>query len=687
MKKLFLSFLFASLFALPLFSNGIIIVDTEEEIYLTLVASSVETQVSNQVAITKATQTFLNQTGSLIESAKYAFPLLDGASATALRWFVNGQWYQATISAEPQDTSITGGGSGASQALLDFLGDTPLFFNLDPTSIGPEATIVMELTYVELLPYSFSKVTYAYPGDYSLIQPGGQSVEQSFSWLLESERTILSVAFPGFPSGDIDVADHEASVNYEALALCDADFEVFYELSSDELGVLSMSTFIDDSLLLCDSHGKGFLALIVEPESNPNVEVIEKNFVLVVDRSGSMSGGKIIQARDAASFIVQHLNPGDHFNLIDFDNEITLLFPELAPFNVTSMNAAMNHISALTADGSTNISGALTTAIGQFGAADPGKANIILFFTDGQPTAGITSTDGILNAVETSVSMAETTIFLYCFGIGSDVNYQLLAALAEENNGQATFLENDELEAVITEFFLQVNNPLLLSPQVVFDPPVITQLYPPTLPNLYKGQQLIIAGRYQEATTVNMQLTGTAFSIPLTYNFTIDLPDTLNADFFFLPKVWAKKKIEYLQQQYYLAGGPGSPAAEAIEDEAIAISTCYGVISDFTSFTGPPLTYVEEVDSENPALWTWEALPNPFQEKVTFRIELPFGWDEQSFIFILDGQGRIIAILPANLGPAGVYEIAWDASRLPKGVYFAALSIGNDWNVLTLMKN
>ena len=692
MKKFIFSFLMGITLALSAFSNGIIIVNTQEEIYLTLTASSVETQVNNQVAITRTLQTFYNGTGQEILAAKYAFPLPDGASAIGLRWLVNGVWYEASIAAEPQDTTITGGGSGASQALMNYLGASPLFFSFDALQIGVDSLIQVELTYVELLPYSFNLVSYYYPNDYSLIQPGPGAIEQHFSWTMESDRTILSVQFPSPEGGTVNVSDHFAEVSFSyADGPANANYLVVYELSSDELGVWSMSTYLPDSLVICDDFGKGFVAFVIEPESNPDVEVIEKNFILVVDRSGSMGGNKIVQARQAASFIVQHLNPGDHFNVIDFDDQITLFAPNLVPYNVTTQNNALGFISALTADGSTNIAAALTTAIGQFGAIDPGKANIILFFTDGQPTAGITSTQGILDAVDAAVTQAETTIFLYAFGIGNDVNKQLLAALGANNNGLATFLENDELEASITDFFLKVNNPVLLSPHIQFFPDVIQEVYPQPLPNLYKGQQLIIAGRYEEPIPVDMELTGMAFNLPITYNFNINLADTLVSDYFFLPKVWAKRKIEHLQQAVYLAG-ENTPLGDTLEAQATALSICYGVISDFTSFTGPPVTFVHEQVRDDSQSWTWEALPNPFQEAVTLRIFLPVDWYEPATCLILDAQGRIVAEIPLSFGPAGWYDFSWNgrlANGLPapKGIYFAVLNVGNDWDVLTLMKN
>src|SRR5258706_11247468 len=143
-----------------------------------------------------------------------------------------------------------------------------------------------------------------------------------------------------------------------------------------------------------------------------------------------MTGTKIEQAKDAATFIVNHLNFGDHFNIIDFSTSIKTLFPGLMPYTLDSKAQALQYIDQINAGGSTNISGALTTTIHQFLSLDTSKANIIIFLTDGMATAGITNTEGILDAVSQAVDVAETNIFLFTFGIGHDVNKKLLTLLA-----------------------------------------------------------------------------------------------------------------------------------------------------------------------------------------------------------------------------------------------------------------
>ena len=126
-------------------------------------------------------------------------------------------------------------------------------------------------------------------------------------------------------------------------------------------------------------------------------------------------------------------------------------------------------------------------------------------------------------------NLLKTGIFLFTFGIGSGANQQLLTRLALENNGLANFVEPLNLEEEITRFFLTINNPVLLNTTITFDPPLVQAIYPQRIPNLYKGQQLILSGRYDVPGEVNMHLAGQAFNVPVEYDFTIQLADINDA--------------------------------------------------------------------------------------------------------------------------------------------------------------
>ncbi|KXK56784.1 MAG: von Willebrand factor type A domain protein [Chlorobi bacterium OLB5] len=179
---------------------------------------------------------------------------------------------------------------------------------------------------------------------------------------------------------------------------------------------------------------------------------LKKVFTLIIDRSGSMSGNKMIQAKDAAKFIVNNLNEGDKFNIVDFMDYAYAFRPYHVNYYLNSKDSAISYINALQANGLTNISGAFSLAVPQFSSANDSTANIIIFFTDGQPTAGITNTTQLLLHIRNLIISTETNIFLYCFGIGSDVNVQLLTLMGAQNNGLTEFLGNDELYSRITDF-------------------------------------------------------------------------------------------------------------------------------------------------------------------------------------------------------------------------------------------
>ena len=664
-------------------ANGIGIIDGLAGIYLTIVESETYVEVTNQIAVTTTKQVLVNNTGEAVV-IKYGFPLGDGANPISLRWNQFGFWEEASISANEQDNSIPGsGGSGSIHPNLNaYLGPNPLLVNLLDT-IPPDSSITIELTYVELLPYFLGIVSYNYPNDLSLIQ-NTPLERQYFHYSMTSDREIVSVDLLDLSSTDI-LDPYDASIEYEAFETAAvSDYLLEYELSSDGLGLYQMSTNIPDSLLYCDDFGAGFVSLIIEPESNVNTEVIEKNFTLVIDRSGSMSGDKIVQARQAASFIVNNLNPGDRFNIIDFSSDVNSLFGTHVDFSVSNQQAALYYIDNIVADGGTNIASSLTTAVSEFQTVSEDKANIILFFTDGNPTVGIQDTQGILDAVTDQVNQSETSIFMFTFGIGDDVNKPLLILLAEQNNGLVEFVEDADLNETLTTFFLSVNNPVLINTEISFDPPLIDQIYPYPFPNLYKGQQLIISGRYEEFGTVNMHISGQAFNVPVSYDFPIHLSDSMNVELSFLPKIWAKQKIDVLGLQYFLAN---DAEQNLIQEEIDTTSICYGVISvDFSSFqdNGGGIVEVEETRLPDEK-YSITAAPNPFSGELVINITAPDKLDLVE-VCLYDATGRLIRKQSQQANDTKAQIVLSGLQRLAPGVYWCQIRIGHQIRMIKVIK-
>ncbi len=580
-------------------AHGVVLTKNNQQI-LHLTDSKVDVQIDNQIAIITTQQSFVNQyaTSVLID---YGFPLRQGASPIGLRWRVgDGAWNEAVVDSDAQNTTSpnTGGGNGAgSTTSLDkYLGSNPLFF--EPSDVIPSGElIIIELVYVELLEYTLGQVNFEYPSEYSLVQ--ADPIDNFlFELNYKSDRTLVDLNH-NIDNSEVLSAPTELIISAEETsAALDANINIDFMVSLDELGVFDLSTMVPDNSIACSPDTNGYFSLIIEPPSDEEAEILGKNFTLVIDRSGSMRGEKMDQAKSAASFIVNNLNDGDFFNIISFSSSVSTLFDDHEEISPARLEESLAFIDILSPSGSTNISSSLTTAISDFDAIQEDKVNIIIFFTDGLATSGEVETEGIVTLVDEQIITNETEVFLFTFGIGDDVDKQLLTLLGQENNGLATFLENEDLEESITTFFLRVNNPILIGTELSFEPAdAVTDLNPSlgNLPNLYKGEQLIISGKYKSPQDVSMTLTGTAFNQDVNLNFEFNLADTIIAERSFLPKLWAKQKIDELSIQFNLSDDDA--AKNSIQQEIDEVSQCFNVVSlDFNSFVSGVSLGIELVD-------------------------------------------------------------------------------------------
>ncbi|MGE5313083.1 MAG: VWA domain-containing protein [Acidobacteriota bacterium] len=696
MKKLFYVLLASVIFCPRIFGNGVAIIDAVKAKYLQLDSTTVTVSVIGQIAKTTTTQYFRN-TGTAPAVTKFGFPLSEQASAIQLRWKAGTVWATAAIAGAKQDTTLPGGGGTPAASLVSYLGKTPLYFPI-PDTIRTGAALAVELTYVEFLPYASGNVSYVYPSDYHLIQSGA-IMRQRFDFALSSQRAIDSIRVVSTHPVALQANDRE-----NARVLIDLqqqpgsqNYAIKYVLNSNQLGLFAFSTKFPAGAVP-DSLGNGFLTFIAEPDADTTTGSIPKVFTLIVDRSGSMSGTKMDQAKKAAAFIVQNLNQGDRFNVIDFDDITASFRPGHVAFTPQARDSALLYINALYARGGTSISGAFSTAIPQFGAAADNSANIVIFLTDGQATSGITLTPTLVKSIDDLITASKRSISVFSFGIGGDVNQQLLTLIASHNKGLATFLGNDELYASITDFYLTIRYPVLINSHITFVPPVITQVYPDSLPNLYKGKQMIVAGRYQQAQPVRVVLTGTAFDRQVSYEYNVALSDTAVSTYQFLPKIWAKRKIESLMVRYFALAST-SNEAKALKAEIIQLSQAYGVITAFTSYTSDGATEVRSASSEDAGVLnagSFELLgnyPNPFNPTTTIKVRVSTAFHGVLEMRIYSILGRLVRTLGLRVSGEGIYEVVWDGRddqgvSVPSGIYLYGMELNDAVRVgkMTLVK-
>ncbi len=682
MKKIIL-FVIVLVLTGTLFSVGLLIDSSIQSQYVLIKLDEViyDVNIENQVAMVRVQETFVNQLEREI-TPRYYFPMQEGASPTMIRWFQNNQWYQANISANPQNPP--GGPTYTPYNIETYLGEqVPTIFDL-PLTANYQDSIIVEFTFVQLLPYAFGDVNLFLKNNYSSIQ-SSIITHQELDIELVSDREIVSYSIDGIGSQYSEVGTNEVQTLYEVYETTNSiDYNLVFSLNQEELGLWSMSTYLDS---VADNQDHGFFTMIVEPDPSEETEVIDKVFSLIIDTSGSMGGEKIIQARNAANYIINNLNEGDRFNIISFSTYAFSLWESHLLNNEANRQQAINYINSLDAVGATNISEAFDITIPQFNGYLEDTANIVIFMTDGEQTEGITNTNQLINHIGGLFSSCDAPVYLFNFGIGMSTNEVLLSTTANSNNGFATYLGNDELYGVITDFYNMIRYPVMLSPQISVSPDnVLVDFHPIMLPNLYKGKQMIISGRYNEPCDIEINFSGLAYGNEVNYQYEVTLADSSNTRYAFLPKIWAKQKIEDLLRDYYTYA-ENSPEAEAIMDEIVELSQLWGVLTPFTSFTGDGVdNYDEELEQNEVESSSMITLlgnyPNPFNPETQIRFEIKEDINDFMLVKIYNLKGQLIKIIKIKVDSKGQYSVVWDGRNdenkaVSSGVYFYKIEYAN----------
>jgi Ca-activated chloride channel family protein len=307
--------------------------------------------------------------------------------------------------------------------------------------------------------------------------------------------------------------------------------------------------------------------------------VVSKDVLLVLDISGSMHGPKIEQAKKALDYVLDHLNPGDRFNVIAFS---TGTVPYASSLQSLAQRAdAEKFVGRLAAEGSTDINRALLEALAD---VDNSRPATIIFLTDGLPTTGEIDSQKIIGNVSNA---APKNVRLFTFGVGDDVNTILLDTLAEKLRGASGYVRpNEGIDEVVSAFYAQVSTPVLSDLTIDWGGAAVSDVYPYPQPDLFAGTQLVVAGRYHNAGPAAITLKGMVNGETKTFKYTDVTFNDIRSDdrssgsaADFVPRLWATRKIGYLLNQIRLSG-----ESKEVVNEIVTLAVRYGIVTPYTSF-------------------------------------------------------------------------------------------------------
>jgi Ca-activated chloride channel family protein len=328
-----------------------------------------------------------------------------------------------------------------------------------------------------------------------------------------------------------------------------------------------------------DDKEDGYFALLATPEARTEQSAkIAKTMLFVIDRSGSMSGPKIQQVKTALQFMLRQLDPADTFNIVAYDTEVEAFRPELQRANQEAVHAALSWVDAIAAGGGTNIDGALRTGLRMLN--DPARPNYVVFLTDGEPTVGERSEPKIIsNAAQENHVHAR----LFAFGVGFDVNGRLLDGLAREMRGTTAYVRpNENIEAPVSALFSKIGSPMMteVAVKIDLDGGATSRIYPRQMPDLFRGDQLVLVGRYRQGGAARITLTGTAAGKKqaLNYQAAFDTA-SVGENNGFVARLWAIRRIGEIIDEMDLHG-----RNQELVDELVALSQRHGILTPYTSF-------------------------------------------------------------------------------------------------------
>jgi len=522
-------------------------------------------EIMDQIAKTSIDQVYINNHTGDIEGT-FIFPLPEDAVISDFAMYIGDKRLEGEILDRDQAKRIYEDivRKMRDPAILEYMGQRIFRARVYPIFARSEKRIT--LTYSQFLKSEGNLIRYIYPlnAENFCLHPIG---EFSISALVNAAVPISNIYSPSHRISAKRENDSMVRISFEAANMKpDRDFQLFYSRTKDDVGL---------TLITGEENDEHYFMLLASPSfADQKEKVIDKNLIIVLDSSGSMEGEKIEQAKQALGFIITHLDKEDRFTIIDFDDGIELFSPSLLPADKKNVEQAIRFMDRIEASGGTNINDALLEALEKIERTS--RPNYLIFLTDGQPTTGVTAVEEIVKNVGQANEFASR---IFVFGVGNDVNALLLDKLASENRGSPIYVgEKEDIESTLSTFYTRISSPILSDIEITFDAVDVKHMYPRTLPDLFKGTQIAVIGKYEGEGSFNVTLSGKVGDEERSFVLK-GQKNAQEGSHQFLPRLWAMRRIGYLLEEIRFGG-----LNTELVDEVKRLAVKFGFVTPYTAF-------------------------------------------------------------------------------------------------------
>ncbi len=613
----------------------------------------VAAHVVGLVAETRVRQTFVNTFGVPLE-ATYIFPLPDRAAVSSFRLevgerVIEGALRERGAARREYDAALA---SGHRAAIAEE--ERPGVFTLRVGNLMPGEEASVHLVLEGPLPYEAGALTYRFP---LVVAPRyipgapldgpqvGDGAALDSDAVPDASRISPPVLLPGFPSpvrlsltveldpaglllgpvrSSLHAVREQRAGGVVLVALqpgerLDRDFVLRFALGGERPGS-TLEVAADP-----DGAGGTFQLTLIPPAREANA-TRPRDVAVVLDRSGSMEGWKMVAARRATARLIDALTPRDRFLLLAFDDRVER--PSLVGYEATDRNrfGAVTYLGGLEARGGTELAQPLAEAVRWLHAGERAdRERVLVLVTDGQ----VGNEDQLLRTIGGSLG----DVRVFTLGVDRAVNEGFLRRLAALGGGSCALVESeDRLDEVMADVHRRIGTPLLTSLALEAAPGAAQlepgSLAPSRLSDLLAGAPVRVLGRFAgPAEALRLRVRGTD-DAGLPYDEALT-PRASSAP---LLRVWGRERVRDLEDRYAIAPSPARAA------EITRVSLRCGVLCRFTAFVAVDGAEVVNAGGE--------------LHRVTQAVEQPSGWATLVQQPITPPPGAFLGALPFGAAPA-----------------------------------
>ncbi|PVM90629.1 marine proteobacterial sortase target protein [Caulobacter endophyticus] len=574
--------------------------------------TDIDMTVSGLTVRGRVTQAFRNDTGHWVE-AVYVYPLPQDGAVDTLKMVVGKKVIVGEIKkrAEAQEIYEAAKAQGRKAALVEQ--NRPNMFTNAVANLAPGETVLVQIEYQAPIAVS--------AGEYSLrmplvvapryASPGAAPTPESRAAIIDPKAagainpvTVTVRLRAGFPLGAVASASHAVDVRDDkggkvvtlAKGQAPADRDFVLTWKPVPLAAPSVALFREK---VAGAHY--VLAQVTPPIAARGGPPPARDIVFVIDNSGSMGGESMRQAKAGLLYGLSNLKSGDRFNVVRFDDTLTVLFEGAVAADAANLARARRFVSGLEATGGTEMVPAMAAALRDEGG-DQGRVRQVVFMTDG----AISNEQGLFDAI--TAGRGRSKVFMV--GIGSAPNSYLMSRAAELGRGTFTHIgSTDGVEEAMRALFDKLESPVATNLVARFEG-TASDAAPAVLPDLYRGEPVTLAARVDDLDGV-LTVSGVIDGRP--WQTRIRLRDAEAGKG--ISKLWARRKITDAEVARTLA--------QITEDEADArvlkLGLDHGLVTSQTSLVAVDKSPARPADApllrsdlplNLPAGWDFDALFN-----------------------------------------------------------------------------